>query len=169
MSDDNRTVAEVLRQRQNATVGCCDRFASNQGCVCLERAKIRESQVTVNGIPVPHASGTRWPGPTSPSFDADREAIITDLRRQLVEKDAMILSLSERTEAQKQILERRAEATDKDRIIEHLLGALVAATQPKRSGNEVAERVAKTKDLLAKMTMSVKPGAEQPASPAPKE
>lgn len=35
-----RTKAEVMRERQNAVLGgCCNRFADNMACDCLEEAK----------------------------------------------------------------------------------------------------------------------------------
>ena len=33
-----RTRSEVLKERENAIVGCCNRFADNMSCDCLETA-----------------------------------------------------------------------------------------------------------------------------------
>jgi hypothetical protein len=40
---DNRTVAQVMAEREQAVMGwCCDRFADYMACSCLEDARRRE-------------------------------------------------------------------------------------------------------------------------------
>lgn len=51
---DTRTVAEVLEQRKHAVMGgCCNRFADQMGCDCLEKAKAREARPEFVNPPPP--------------------------------------------------------------------------------------------------------------------
>ncbi len=53
-----RTVSEVVRQRANAVAGgCCNLFADNQGCDCLETAEPDSILAHLRSSPGPHVRG----------------------------------------------------------------------------------------------------------------
>lgn len=103
-AEDNRTVAEVMRQRTEDAVvgGCCDRFADNKGCDCLERAQERERK------------RYPWTAPSASPIDrlfAERQAIMETAEKEIKLLREQNKSLAERVAAQSELLAKRA---DKD-------------------------------------------------------